>query len=134
MTLAMDAMSERRRSYMIDAKKIEDKISLKKIKNLNNITDREQPRHCGIDHTRQMRFYDWGDCVMEADDSGSSCLDWDVPVHINLCKKRLEIEGFAEFILTKQECDLFKIVAEERGNTFPLSFFALPTPEEDDES
>ena len=132
MTLAMDATSERRRNYMIDAKKIEDSISLLKIKDLNNITDREQPS--GINHRRQMRFYDWGDCVLEDDELGSSCLDWDVPVHINLCKKRLEIEGFAEFILTKQECDLFKIVAEERGNTFPLSFFALPTPEEDDES
>lgn len=127
MTLAMDATSELRRSYMIDAKRIENSISLLKIKNLNNITDREQPS--GIDHRRQMRFYDWGDCVIEADESGTSCLDWDVPVHINLCKKRLEIEGFAEFILTKQEYDLFKIVAKEHGNTFPLSFFTLPTLE-----
>lgn len=134
MTLAMGAMSERRRSYMIDAENIEDTISLQKIKNLNNITDREQPMHSGINHRKQMRFYDWGDYVMEADESGTSCLEWDMPVHINLRKKRLAIDGFAEFILTKQECDLFKIVVNEHGNTFPLSFFTLPTLEEDNES
>lgn len=127
MTPALAATSDQRRKYMIDAKTIENIISLKKIKNLNIITDREQPMNSGIGHRRQMSFYDGGDCVMEVDESGSSCLEWDMPVHIDLRKKRLAIRGFAEFILTKQECDLFKIVVKKHGPIIPLSFFTLPT-------
>lgn len=119
---------------MIDAEKIEDTISLQKIRNLNNITDRKQLMNGWGDHIREMVFYDADGYVIEADESGSSCFDWDTPVHIDLRKKILTIDDGASFVLTEQECDLFKIIVKKHGHTVPLSFFALPTLEEDDES
>lgn len=119
---------------MIDVKKMEDIISLQKIRNLNNITDRKQPMNGWSDHRREMVFYDADGYVIEADESGSSCFDWDTPVHIDLRKKMLTIDDGASFVLTEQECDLFKIVVKKHGNTVPLSFFTLPFPGEDDES